>query len=167
MLCSAMQCHCESMHSYAFAYLFIALPLRNCFLPWLRHSSLCHAFAIHRLSKLRLCFTFRFSSMLCHCQRFLASPLRIRTLSCHPELCHSSTPLCYSFAILNNALAVLGHTLLYLCIATGCLTMPSLICADSSVQYRRCHSLTLPFHSNLFTLCLCISHRCPSLLCRC
>lgn len=72
------------------------------------------------VTTLRLCFTFRFSSMLCHCQRFLASPLRIRTLSCPLQnssmQCHCcSLPLqalpcpCYLYVPLHShAVAMLS-----------------------------------------------------------
>lgn len=88
------------------------------------------------VTTLRLCFTFRSSSMLCPCQRFLASPLLIRPLSC---LCR--TRLC-------NALAApfTSRPCHALAIFTShCFPLPLQCFLSMPPQYRafQCNAITL------------------------
>lgn len=136
-------CPCD-----ASAKLFLALPLL--------------IIANHFDSMLCLCFTLPFRSRLCHCQRFLASPLRIRTLSCHlrnlsmPRPCRSmllqALPCpCYLYVPLHF------HAVAMLSISAPAIHSSSTQCPRYSLP---CNAIAVPGFS---VQCLCFHTLCVAL----
>lgn len=155
-LCSAMQCHCESMHVYAFAYLFIALPLLiiACHfdaMPLLTFASPCDALA--NVSLLRLCESVPWLAIAC--KTYLCHALAVTSLQC---LC-CANPI-YAFAprcptllcntVADQNLAMPSHTI-YAPYASAYHIGVHLCCAVANQNYAiASQNLPLPCLCNAY-----------------